>query len=90
MRNNEIHTHPEFRIVFDFLIQIEAEITELMSYQDRLKSIKNQCSELLKLMGKLTVPDDLNFKMSENPETLTEKFRYIRPVRSELIVVLAQ
>lgn len=89
MRNNEIHTHPEFRIVFDFLIQIEAEITELMSYQDRLKSIKNQCSELLKLMGKLTVPDDLNFKMSENPETLTEKFRYIRPVRSELIVLFA-
>lgn len=89
IKNGDIHIHPEFGIVFRFLIEIESEIEELMGYKERLISIKKQCSELLKLMGKLTVPEDLYFEMSENPSALSEKFRYIQPVRSELIILFA-
>lgn len=86
---NRIDIHPEFGVVFRFLIQIEAEVNELMGYKKRLKDIKRQCRELLALMSKMNPPDDLNFTLSENPETLADKFHFPRPVRSEFIVLFA-
>lgn len=86
---NRIDIHPEFRIVFDFLIQIEAEVKELMGFKKRLAEIKNQCKELLDLIIKMNPADDFKFTLSEHPETLADKLHYVRPVRSEFIVQFA-
>ncbi len=86
---NRIDIHPEFGIIFDFLIKIEAEIEELFGYKKRLESIKKQCSELLDLIIKMSPADDFKFILSEHPETLADKLHFIRPVRSEFIVLFA-
>lgn len=84
-----IDIHPEFRIIFDFLIQLEQEIKELMSYKKRLKELKKQCVEIFDILLKMKLDEKSKFTLSEHPETLANKFHFIRPIRSEFIVLFA-
>lgn len=86
---NRINIHPELRIIFNFLIQIETEVRELLGYKNRLEALKKQCSELLELMIKMSSADDFKFTLSEHPETITDKLNFVRPIRSEFIVLFA-
>jgi len=86
---NRIDIHPELRIIFDFLIQIESEVKEFLGYNKRLLALKKQCSEILDLVLKLNPPEDFKFTLSEHPETLADKFHFGRPIRCEFIVLFA-
>lgn len=85
---------PDLRPIVDFLQEIERENDVLLGLENRLGSIRKQCLELLKSMdffsSKLKENSiDFTFTLSENPSTLADKLKIIRPIRSEMIALFA-
>lgn len=87
--DNRLDIHPELGIIFRFLQKVEEEVKELMGYREKLESIKKQCTEILGVLLVMKLDENHKFTLPEHPKTLAEKFKFIRPVRSEFIVIFA-
>lgn len=80
--------------VVNFLSEIEKEIETVLSFEKKLELIKKQYRETLGfvelLAGKLK-EDGIDFKFTfmEHPATIADKFKILRPIRSEAIIIFA-
>lgn len=85
---------PDLQRVFYFLKGIEVEVETFLSFDKKLESIRKQYLETLNLVQamsrKLQAHSiDFKFNLSEHPNTIADKLKMDRPVRSKLIVLFA-
>jgi len=82
---------PNLREIFLFLKGIEQEVETLLSFERKLKKIAKQVSEIGGVMATMVknLPKDFKMKISENPKTLAEKFKFQRPTRCEFVALFA-
>jgi len=80
--------------ILTFLQGIETEVDSFMGFEKRLRDIRKQYLETIKLvehLGKLLRENSIEFqfKLSEHPETIIKKLMMDVPVRSKCIVLFA-
>jgi hypothetical protein len=85
---------PDLQQIITFLQEIDKEVQSFQNFEKRLVSIQKQHLESIELIqvlaGKLKEHSiDFKFTFSEHPETIAEKLRLHRPIRSEVIVLFA-
>jgi len=86
---------PDLHLIIDFLQKIEEEIDSLLNFERKLDSIRSQCVEWLKLIESLLKKIQqhsikFSYSPSEDPSTLVEKLKIIRPIRVEMIAIFAK
>jgi len=85
---------PDLVPAISFLQEIEKEVESLLGIEKKLGSIRKHYKEMLEFVGVLSKKlkensIDFRFTFSENPINIADKLNFVRPVRSEMIVLFA-
>lgn len=92
--NEKIQISPDLQPIMIFLQEIETETDSLLNLDKKIESIRKQYLETIDfvkfLVDKLKENSiDFKYNFSEHPQTIAEKLKVERPVRSEMIVLFA-
>jgi hypothetical protein len=92
--NEKVIISPDLQPIVVFLQEIEKETESLLNLDKKIESIRKQYLETIDfvqfLAGKLKENSiDFSYNFSEHPQTIVEKLKVERPVRSEMIVLFA-
>lgn len=92
--NEKVLISPDLHPIIIFLQEIEKETENLLNLDKKIESIRKQYLETIDfvqfLADKLKENSiDFTYNFSEHPQTIAEKLKVERPVRSEMIVLFA-
>lgn len=90
---DKLFIHPDFVSIFQFLMNMEAEIETILGYQKRLLAIKDFVRTLLGVASHMKPNDDFdkhNLSFPEPMEDFLKRLECPRPVHCEFIILFSR